>query len=109
MNYKITRENHTIEIPKYYPICRIVPLQLNLNEKFNFRLLKDNPELHIRQVEWSIARKKNLEEHKGRKHVRMHHYRDGIDVRGCPFKGFHKMFYKYKEPKIEGEDNDNNK
>lgn len=101
MNYKITRPNHVIKIPKYYPICRIVPFQLNLNDKFNFKLLNDNPQLHTKQVEWHDARKKNLQEHKENNPVRMHHYRDGIDVKGCPFTGMHKLFYKYKQPKID--------
>lgn len=97
MNYKITRPNHKIKIPKYYPICRIVPFPLNLNDKFNFKLLKDNPELHQKQVDWHNARKQNLKEFK-QNPQRMHHYRDGIDVKGCPFLGMHKLFYKYKNP-----------
>lgn len=111
MNYKITRKNHIIEIPKYHPICRIVPIPLNLNEKtdLHFKFLKDNPELCQRQVDWNKARKDNLKEYRGTNETkRMFHYRDGIDVKGCPFKGFHKMFYKYSELKTE-EKNDNSK
>lgn len=112
MNYKITRKNHVIEIPKYHPICRIVPIPLNLNEKtkLNFKFLKDNEELHKRQVEWHDARTENLKEYSETlENKRMFHYRDGVDVKGCPFKGFHKMFYKYDEPKIEQEKNDSSK
>jgi len=96
MNYKITRPNHEIHIPFKMPICRIIPIPLNLNEKTRIILkpIDKNKELDTRQREWHDERRKHLDEEKP---GRMFHYRDGIDVRGCPFKGFHKMFYKYKE------------
>lgn len=96
MNYKITRPNHKIIIPFKWPICRLVPIPLNLNEKSNFLIkpLSQNVSLNSKYQEWFKARKEHLKENKS---GRMFHYRDGIDLKGCPFKGFHKMFYKYKE------------
>jgi hypothetical protein len=101
MNYKITRANHKIKIPKYHPICRIVPIPLNLNEKSNLKIkyLKDYPELDKMHSEWTKARKENLEEGKNKnEHKRMLHYKNGTNVKGCPFAGLHKLFYKYKNP-----------
>ena len=98
MNYKITRTNHKIKIPKYHPICRISPIQLNLNEKTNLKLkyLEEYPELEKDHVEWVEERKKFIDdERKGNE--RMLHYKDGINIKGCPFLGMHKLNYKYKK------------
>lgn len=102
MNYKITRENYSIKIPKNHPICRIVPIPLNLNDKTKLELkhLKENKELEEKHFEWNRERKQHIKNmNEGKITERMDHYKNGTDVKGCPFIGFHKLFYKYTEPK----------
>jgi hypothetical protein len=101
MNYKITRPNHWIKIPKLHPICRIIPIPLNLNDKSKLDLkhLKENSELEQKHFEWVHARKKNIKEmQENEKDEKMHHYKNGTDVKGCPFLGMHKLLYKYSKP-----------
>lgn len=102
MNYKITRKNYPIKINKYYPICRIFPIPLNINEKseLNIKTFEENEELKEKFKDWSLKRKESLLQGKrvGRD-SRMLHYQNGMDTKGCPYLGMHKLFYKYKNPK----------
>ena len=102
MNYKITRSNWAIRLPKYHPICRIVPIALNLNEKteLNLKSLDEELDLKNKFEDWSKKRNNSLEY--GRRtgnYERMKNYKNGIDTTGCPYLGMHKLFYKYKNPK----------
>ena len=99
MNYKITRPNHKIKIPKYHPICRIVPIPLNLNEKttLKYQNIKLNKDLNDNFKEWSSIRRKLNEDRKtSNVDLRMGHYRNGMNIKGCPVLGVHKMLYKFK-------------
>lgn len=99
MNYKITRRNHRIKIPKYHPICRILPIPLNLNEHINLKYqnINSDKELNDHFIQWSSQRRKINEDRKNLGiNTRMNHYKDGINIYGCPFTGMHKMIYKFK-------------
>lgn len=110
MNYKITEPNKVIRIEKGMPICRIIPYQLNLNEKINinFKKISEDKNLIQKWKEWSDSR---LEWNSGLREkskngdnkvppysssLRQNFYRDGADASGSKkeYQGMHKHSYK---------------
>jgi hypothetical protein len=110
MNYKITEPNKVVRIEKGMPICRIIPHQLNLNEKININLKKisDDKNLMNKWKEWSDSRfawnsslrdKSKNGDNKTPPYsnsLRQNFYRDGTDAsgNGKEYKGMHKHSYK---------------
>jgi hypothetical protein len=106
MNYKITRSNHWIKIPRFHPICRIMPIPLNLNDKskLDWKHLEENPDLMQKHSEWNDSRAEHIRKmHTGETKERQDYYKKGIDTKGCPYLGLHKLFYRYSKPNQDTE------
>jgi hypothetical protein len=104
MNWKITEKNKPIRIPLHFPICKIIPFPLNLNEKSEIahENLDMNSSLGKAYTEYSASRteynKKIDKREDSAKAGNQKFYKNGTDASGCPYKGLHKLFYKYKKP-----------
>lgn len=106
MNWKITEKNKPIRIPLHFPICKLVPFPLNLNEvaKASYHELDENSDFG--KAFWLYRGSRSRFNEGIHKKIDGHvagnqkFYKHGVDSSGCPYKGFHKLFYKYK--KAEG-------
>lgn len=104
MNWKILEENKTIVIPKHFPIAKMVPFPLNLNEKINLvhKDLVDYPDFNKKYKDYSNSRSqfnKHLKEipNNPDSSTVQGFYKRGTDASKCPYLGFHKLFYKFKD------------
>ena len=106
MNWKILEENKTIVIPKYFPIAKMIPFPLNLNEKINinYKNITEYPDFNKKFKDYSESRgnfNKSLKEIPNNPDFTnvQGFYKKGTDSKGCPYLGMHKLFYKYKDVK----------
>jgi len=100
INWKITTPNKNIKIPLHFPIGRIIPFPLNLNEKTEIVMKNIEPELFGKYEQYARSRiehSKNINPNKVFQPQKF--YKNGTDSSGCPYKGFHKLFYKFKDIK----------
>ena len=100
-NWKVTAPNKNIKIPLHFPIGRIIPFPLNLNEKTNIvtQEMTSNDKLHKKFKEYASSRVEHIKNINKKQFKVQKFYKNGTDASGCPYKGFHKLFYKFKNIK----------
>jgi len=77
-----------------------IPLNLNDKSKLDWKHLEENPDLMQKHSEWNDSRAEHIRKmHTGETKERQDYYKKGIDTKGCPYLGLHKLFYRYSKPK----------